>query len=171
VLQSTSAAKDSLWLRVGGRDFETRVVDGVLHIRSRASMLGYLNAPNPIDSEGWMNTGDLVEEKDGLIRIVGRASDVINVGGQKVFPVEVESVLQEHAHIAEATVHAVPHPVLGQAVAARLTLAEGAGPADAVLQGIKAHCRARLQKYKIPMRFEIVGIDEHGNQRGKKVRR
>lgn len=171
VLQSASAARDSLWLRVGGRDFETRVVDGLLHIRSRSSMLGYLNAPNPIDADGWMNTGDLVEEKDGLIRIAGRASDVINVGGQKVFPVEVESVLQEHAQVVEATVYAVSHPVLGQVVGARLTLEDGAGAPDEVLQDIKAHCRARLQKYKVPMRFEIVAIGEHGNERGKKVRR
>lgn len=171
VLPSASASKDSLWLRVGGRDFETRVVDGILHIRSRSSMLGYLNAPNPIDGEGWMNTGDLVEEKEGLIRIVGRASEVINVGGQKVFPVEVESVLQEHPQVAEATVHAIAHPVLGQVVGARITLTGEALERDAVLADLKAHCKARLQKYKVPMRFEIVDLEQHGNDRGKKVRR
>lgn len=171
VLQSASASPDSLWLRVGGRDFETRVVDGMLHIRSRSSMLGYLNAPNPIDADGWMNTGDMVEEKDGLIRIIGRVSDVINVGGQKVFPVEVESVLQEHAAVAEATVHAIAHPVLGQVVGARLTLAGGTDDTDAALADIKAHCKARLQKYKVPMRFELVDMAQHGNERGKKVRR
>lgn len=171
VLQSASASSESLWLRVGGRQFETRVVDGVLHIRSASSMLGYLNAPSPIDADGWMNTGDLVEQKDGLIRIVGRASDVINVGGQKVFPVEVESVLQEHPAIAEATVHAIAHPVLGQVAGARLTLLDGAGEQDAVLADVKAHCKSRLQKYKVPMRWEIVALGQHGSERGKKMRR
>jgi long-chain acyl-CoA synthetase len=170
VLQSASPQKGSLWLRVGGKDFETRVVDGTLRIRSGSSMLGYLNAPNPIDADGWMNTGDLVEERDGLIRVVGRASDVINVGGQKVYPVEVESILQEHDKVAEATVYAVRHPVLGQVVGARVSLHDGCDPAAALAE-IKAHCRARLQKYKIPMRFEVVEMHEHGNDRGKKVRR
>lgn len=170
VLHSASPDKRSLWLRVGGEGFETRVVDGTLHIRSASSMLGYLNAPSPIDAEGWMNTGDLVEEHDGLIRVIGRVSDVINVGGQKVFPVEVESVLQEHPGVVEATVHAARHPVLGQAVAAKLTLAEGVEP-QAAVASLRAFCRERLQKYKVPMRFEIVGLEEHGNDRGKKVRR
>jgi long-chain acyl-CoA synthetase len=118
-----------------------------------------------------MNTGDLVEEKGDFLRIIGRVSDVINVGGQKVFPVEVESVLQEHTAVAEATVHAVPHPVLGQVVGVKLTLNVADCEREALLQDIKAHCRERLQKYKIPMRWKVIGINEHGNERGKKVRR
>jgi long-chain acyl-CoA synthetase len=171
VLQSASVSRDSLWLKVGGRDFETRVVDGMLHIRSGSSMLGYLNAASPIDEDGWMNTGDLVEERGELIRIIGRVSDVVNVGGQKVFPVEVESVLQEHRLVAEATVYALPHPVLGQVVGAKITLHPEADDEAQALQDIKLYCRERMQKYKIPMRWQLVGIYDHGNERGKKVRR
>lgn len=171
VLQSISPSTDSLWLKVGGRDFETRVINGVLHIRSASSMLGYLNAESPIDSDGWMNTGDLVEEKDGLIRFIGRINEVINVGGQKVFPVEVESVLREYNRIAEATVYAISHPVLGQVVGAKLTLHPETCDENQALQEIKLYCRERLQKYKIPIRWQLVDINDHGNERGKKIRR
>lgn len=171
VLQSASPEKGSLWLRVGGQDFETRVVDGILHIKSRSSMLGYLNAESPIDADGWMNTGDMVEEEGDLIKVIGRQSDVINVGGQKVFPVEVEAVLLENPQVAEATVYAIPHPVLGQVVGARLSLLLGTEDSSGVLANIKAHCKSRLQKYKVPMRFELVSLDQHGSERGKKVRR
>ena len=170
VLRSASPMNDSLWLRVGGDDFETRVVAGILHIKSKSSMLGYLNAPSPIDAQGWMNTGDMVEQEGELIKVIGRQSDVINVGGQKVFPLEVETVLMENPEVAEATVFAIPHPLLGQVVGARLSLHDALDE-NAVLEKIKAHCKAHLQKYKVPMRFEFVDIDHHGSERGKKIRR
>lgn len=170
VLRSASPKKDSLWLRVGGQDFETRVVAGILHIRSRSSMLGYLNAPSTIDADGWMNTGDMVEEDGELIKVIGRQSDVINVGGQKVFPGEVEAVLLESPDVEEATVFGILHPVLGQVVGARLSLAPGVD-ATGALANIKAHCKGYLQKYKVPLRFEFVAIDQHGSERGKKIRR
>ena len=171
VLQSVSPEKGSLWLRVGGQDFETKVVDGILHIKSRSSMLGYLNAESPIDEDGWMNTGDMVEEEGDLIKVTGRQSDVINVGGQKVFPAEVEAVLLECPQVAEATVYAISHPMLGQVVGAKLSLLIDTDDGSGVLAIIKAHCKSHLQRYKIPMRFELVGLDQHGSERGKKVRR
>ena len=57
VLRSESKEAGSLWLKVGGEGFETKVVDGILWIRSEANMVGYLNAPNPFDEDGWMCTG------------------------------------------------------------------------------------------------------------------
>lgn len=169
VLRSASPEPGSLWLKLGGDGFETRVVEGVLHIRSASSMLGYLNAPSPIDSEGWMNTGDLVEEMGGLIRFLGRTSDIVNVGGQKVFPTEVESVLLDAPNVAEALVHAVPHSLLGQAVAARVALV-APEDAKAVALRLRDHCRARLQKFKWPMRIEIVAADTIASERSKKLR-
>ena len=169
VLRSASPDPHSLWLKVGGDGFETRIVDGQLHIRSRSNMLGYLNAPSPIDVEGWMNTGDIVEEQDGLIRFLGRSSEVINVGGQKVFPTEVEAALLEADNIADATVYGVPHPLLGHAVAARLAL-NAPEEAKAVADRLRSHCRQRLQKFKVPMRFEIVEAAALATDRAKKRR-
>ncbi len=169
VLHSQSPDPKSLWLRIGGPGFETRVVDNVLHIRSASSMFGYLNAPHPIDADGWMNTGDLVEEADGLIRFLGRKSEIINVGGQKVFPTEVEAVLLGADNVTDASVFGVRHPLLGQAVRARVSLAKSELPAE-VSERLKEHCRARLAKYKVPLFFEIVDLKEQVTERVKKRR-
>lgn len=169
VLRSSSPEPGSLWLKVGGDGFETRIVDGQLHVRSQSSMLGYLNAPTPIDAEGWMNTGDLVEERDGLIRFLGRKSEVINVGGQKVFPSEVESVIMEAPSVVEAVVSSVPHPLLGNAVVAQVALGASENAAAAA-ERLREHCRQRLQKYKVPMRFQIVEATELMTERAKKRR-
>jgi acyl-coenzyme A synthetase/AMP-(fatty) acid ligase len=169
VLRSTSPEQGSLWLKVGGEGFETRVVEGQLHIRSATNMLGYLNAESPIDESGWMDTGDLVEERDGLIRFLGRRSEVINVGGQKVLPTEIEDVLLEAEGVAGAVVKGVAHALLGQAVVAQVALS-GQEERELVIDRLKAHCRSRLQKYKVPMRFEIVTMDSIATPRAKKNR-
>ncbi|HUA55521.1 MAG TPA: long-chain fatty acid--CoA ligase [Candidatus Sulfotelmatobacter sp.] len=169
VLRSQSADRESLWLRVGGAGFETRVVDNVLHIRSISNMVGYLNAPSPIDAEGWMNTGDVVEERDGMLRFMGRVSEVINVGGQKVFPAEVEGVLLEAPGVAEATVYGRAHPLLGQAVCARVSLLAPEAH-EAVVERLRGHCRERLSKFKVPIRIDVVEHDTQLSDRAKKVR-
>ena len=99
-----------------------------------------------------MNTGDRVEERNGMIRFLGRESEVINVGGQKVFPSEVENVVLSADNVSDATVFAQQHPVLGQVLCARVTLKESEA-ADALTGRLREHCRARLAKYKVPMRF------------------
>jgi acyl-CoA synthetase (AMP-forming)/AMP-acid ligase II len=169
VLHSKSPDPKSLWLKIGGRGFETRVVDGILHIRSNSSMVGYLNAASPIDAEGWMNTGDLVDEQEGLVRFRGRATEIINVGGQKVFPTEVESVLLQAGNIVDATVYGVKHPLLGQAIRARVSLAS---PEDesAVNERLKSHCLDRMAKFKVPLKFEVLPIEAQVTPRTKKQR-
>lgn len=169
VLRSTSPDQGSLWLKIGGDGFETRIVDGQLHIRSASNMLGYLNAPTPIDAEGWMNTGDIVEEREGLVRFLGRRSEVINVGGQKVLPTEIENVLLEAPGVAAAAAQGVPHPLLGQAVVARVALTAPEDAKDLSIR-LREHCRTRLQKYKVPMRYEIVTTDSLATPRAKKNR-
>src|SRR6185369_15483612 len=80
ILRSQSRDSASLWVRVGGEGYETKVVDGRLWIRARSAMLGYLNAPTPFDAEGFLDTGDLVETDGEWVRFLGRKSDIINVG-------------------------------------------------------------------------------------------
>ena len=132
-------------------------------------MVGYLNAPSPIDAEGWMCTGDYVEVRGEYMRILGRKSEMINVGGQKVFPVEIENVLLEAENVLEATVIGVPHPVMGHVVKARLSLDQ---PEDQFLltERLRKHCMERMAKYKVPIKYEIVPEDEHRSNRYKKNR-
>ena len=168
VLPTRSRADQSLWLQVGGVGCETRIVDNVLWIRSQTAMLGYLNAPSPFDEDGWYNTEDAVEIDGAYIRILGRTTDLINVGGEKVYPAEVENVLLKMGNVREATVWGRANPITGQVVAARLSLAQPEDE-DALDRRIHAFCRNRLAPYKVPLYVEIVDGAHHG-PRFKKIR-
>ena len=168
VLPTRSKSEHSQWLQVGGLGCQTRIVDNVLWIRSETAMMGYLNAPSPFDEDGWFNTDDAVEVDGPYVRILGRTSDLINVGGQKLYPAEVEAVLLEMDNVREATVWGHFSPVTGQVVAARLSLAQPEDQ-DAIERRVHQFCRDRLADYKVPLYVEIVGGDHHG-ERFKKVR-
>ena len=99
-----------------------KVVDNRLWIKAESTMLGYLNAASAFDDEGYFDTGDVVEVDGEWLRILGRASEVINVGGSKVFPAEVESVLLTLDNVEDAVVYAEPNPLTGQTVAATIKL-------------------------------------------------
>jgi len=170
VLRSKSESDDSVWVKVGGAGFETRIQDGILWVRSEANMVGYLNAPNPFDREGWMCTGDRVEVEGEYIRFLGRQSEVINVGGQKVFPVEVENALLQAENVREATVYGVPHPLMGQAVQARVSLYHPEAP-ELLGERLRRFCLERLARYKMPTRFVIVTEEQQRSDRFKKIRR
>ena len=132
-------------------------------------MLGYLNAPSPFDDEGWMNTEDLVEVDGEYMRILGRQSEIINVGGTKVYPTEVENVLMGMDNIRDVTVYGEPHPIVGRAVVALVNVDEPEDPIE-LTRRMRAFCRDKLDRFKIPVK---VVVDDQAliNARGKKVRR
>jgi long-chain acyl-CoA synthetase len=169
ILRSKSKSSDSLWVKVGGEGYETKIVDGILWLRARSAMLGYLNAPSPFDEEGWMNTGDMVEVDGEYIRILGRKSEIINVGGQKVFPSEVESVLLQMQNVKDAVVLGEPHPITGRIVIARVNLADPEDPRE-FKKRMFAFCREKLPSYKIPVKVEISDQSQY-NSRFKKMRK
>ncbi len=169
ILRSKSKSSDSLWVKVGGEGFETRVVEGILHIKARSAMLGYLNAASPFTEDGWFVTGDAVEVDGEYIRILGRLSDLINVGGEKVYPAEVESVIQGMDNVAAVTVHGERNPITGQIVCARVTPSRSEDP-QALVARVKALCRARLQPFKVPVKVRIID-DRQYTERFKKVRK
>jgi acyl-CoA synthetase (AMP-forming)/AMP-acid ligase II len=169
VLRSRSKDSGSVWVKVGGEGFETKIIDGMLWVRSQSAMVGYLNAPSPFDDDNWMNTGDLVEVDGDYVRILGRDSDIINVGGQKVFPVEVESVLIDAENVTEAAVYALKSPLLGEVVAARVSL-RGTEDPVALKARLRKFCLERLASSKVPVRFVVVPQEELQSDRAKKVR-
>lgn len=160
ILRAKSRGSDSLWVKVGGEGVETKVVDGRLWVRTQSAMLGYLNAPTPFDPAGWFDTGDRVEVDGEYLRILGREADWINVGGLKVYPAEVESVLLEMPGVLEATVYGEPHPLTGQIVVARLRLAALEEP-PALKRRLRIHCRNKLEPYKVPIKIEIATEADH----------
>jgi long-chain acyl-CoA synthetase len=169
VLRSKSERSDSTWVKIGGDGFRVKVVDNVLWIKSQSNMVGYLNAPSPFDADGWFCTQDQVEVRDGYFRILGRKSDIITVGGEKVFPLEVETVLLAADNVMEVSVFGAPHPIMGKVVHARVTL----GVDEDVSQlnkRLRSFCVGRLERYKIPVRFFIVYQSHQYSDRFKKVR-
>ncbi len=169
VLRSKSEDSASTFVRLGGPGFEVKIVDHTLWIRSEANMVGYLNAPSPFDADGWLCTGDKVEERDGgFVRILGRASDMINVGGQKVFPVEVETVLCEADNVTDAAVYASPDRLLGAVVHATVTLGHHEDPV-ALRERLRRHCASKLARYKVPVKIHV-SEQLVVSERGKKMR-
>src|SRR5262249_45478858 len=123
---------------------------------------------SPFDEQGWLNTGDEVEVDGEYVRILGRRSELINVGGEKVYPSEVESVLLEIDNITDAVVMGRPNPVTGHVVVASVCLRE---PEDerALGRRVRQHCRNRLASYKVPVLVRVAQEPLHSH-RFKKVR-
>ena len=168
IMPTQSRSSDSLWLKLGNAGFEHRVVDGVLWLRSESAMLGYLNAPSPFNEAGWFNTQDAVEVEGDYLRIIGRKSELINVGGEKVHPTEIENVLLQLDNIRDVTVFAKPNAVTGQVVGARITPIASEDP-EAIKRRVRAFCNERLERFKVPAVIEIVDDDHYGD-RFKKLR-
>ena len=168
ILRSKSKSSDSLWVKVGGEGFETRVVDGLLEIKAKSAMLGYLNAPSPFTEDGWFKTGDAVEVDGEYIKILGRKSELINVGGEKVYPAEVESVLQLMDGVDEVVVNSEPNPLTGNIVVARVKLSTGESLAD-FRKRMRSFCKGKLSRFMIPQKVVLVDAELHGD-RFKKMR-
>jgi long-chain acyl-CoA synthetase len=169
VVRSKSRDDGSLWVKIGGEGFETSVVDGMLWIRAQSAMLGYLNAPDPFQADGWFNTGDEVEVDGEYLLIKGRRSEMINVGGEKVFPAEVESVILECPNVKDVCVFGEKNPITGNIVAAKVNLETKESPID-FRKRLREFCRGRLVPFKIPVRVEIVEGPLY-NERVKRIRR
>ena len=169
ILRSKSKSDDSLWVKVGGEDYETKVVDDMLYIKAKTAMLGYLNAPSPFDEDGWFNTEDKVEVDGEWIKILGRTSDIINVGGQKVYPAEVESVLLEMNNINDVSVFSKDNLIMGKVVTAQVNLVNEESVSE-LKKRIRKYCKNRLQSFKIPVHVEITK-EKQISDRFKKIRK
>jgi len=132
-----------------------RIVEGELQVRSENAMQGYETAGRSWEGSRWLATGDLVEVADGRVRFGGRKSEIINVGGHKVSPVEVESALRRVPGIADLCVYPVASSLAGQMVAADLVLAPGSRPEEA-RQAIARECAARLASCQRPRILRFV---------------
>jgi long-chain acyl-CoA synthetase len=125
---------------------------GEIAIRGHNVMKGYWRRPEAtaeaIDADGWFKTGDLARVDDqGRYFIVDRKKEMIIRGGYNVYPREIEEVLYEHPAVREAAVIGIPHPELGEEVAAAISLKPGAEATPAQLQ---AHVKQQVAAYKYP---------------------
>lgn len=155
IVRVKSTARDSLFMKIGGEGVETRVVNTILQIRSESRMLGYLNAPSPFDADGWYDTKDVVEEENGCFKVVGRVSDVINVGGLKFMASEVERVALGFPNVSLVKASPKQNPITGQHV--ELTVQPTAqGLVDA--SELMLYLKANLQPHMAPRRIRIEAV-------------
>lgn len=131
--------------------------EGELIVRGPQMMKGYWNKPGETANtirNGWLHTGDIARmDADGYFYIVQRKKDMINVGGFKVFPTEVDEVLYQHPAVAEAAAIGIPHPYRGEVVKAFVALRAGEHVTAAELIEF---CKARLAKFKVPVEVEFL---------------
>ncbi|KEO82624.1 class I adenylate-forming enzyme family protein [Tumebacillus flagellatus] len=147
---------------------EVRIVDnegrdlpagetGELWIQGPHVFSGYWNKPEVFAEtlvDGWLRTGDLARrDADGCYYIVGRKKDMIITGGENVYPLEVEHILEQHPSISEVAVVGLPDPKWGEVVTAVVVLAPGAAANGELF---KEYCGGKLAGYKIPKRWEFV---------------
>lgn len=165
---TSSYSNTSTYLKIDDPNTEFKIVDGELWLRSKTQILGYLNANmDRFTKDGWFRTGDMVEEKDGYIKIIGRNSDMINVGGEKVLPSEVESVLFQMPHVKDCIVYGENNPITGQMVVAKVLY-----DTDIRLSELKKliveHCADKLTRYKIPAKVVKMSDSEYSDRFKKK---
>lgn len=168
ILRAKSKSFDSLLFKVGGEGVETKIKDGILYIRSETAMEGYLNAPNPFDEEGWFNTQDQVVQEGEFIRILGRKSEIINVGGQKVYPAEVEEVLLQMPEVKDVTIKGEPNVLLGNIVTATVNVSQEIEVRE-LKQRMRAFCTGKLEQYQVPVKIYIEQSELYSD-RFKKIR-
>lgn len=155
IVRVKSESRNSLFMKIGGEGVETRIVNNVLEIRSKTRMLGYLNADSPFDEEGWYNTKDIVEEKDGFYKVIGRTSEVINVGGLKFMASEVERVALQYEHVELAKAEGKSNPITGQHV--ELTI-QPLVRHELDLAKLKAFLKKKLANHMMPKRIKIATV-------------
>jgi acyl-coenzyme A synthetase/AMP-(fatty) acid ligase len=144
------------WLEQDVQGIQVRIRDGMLQIKNPNAMRRYVSDnAQPLLDDGWLQTADRCEIIEGRVKVLGRQDATINVGGSKVYPLQIETFLLGVAGVREARVFAVPNPVAGQLVGAEVVLEPGQDPAEARPR-ILAECRAQLAGYQVPRSFKIV---------------
>ena len=164
-----SKSSDSLWVKIEGDGIEYRIIDGILHTKTPSSMLGYLNEASPFTEDGWFNTGDAVEMDGEYLKILGRKSEIINVGGEKVYPIEIESIIQEMNNVGSVTVYGEKNPIMGNVLCTKVHLLCPESNKE-FLKRLKLYCKDKLQPYKIPVRVIFSEESLQYSERFKKAR-
>jgi acyl-coenzyme A synthetase/AMP-(fatty) acid ligase len=143
-----------------GDGVEMKVEDGSLRIRSTRAAHAYVgqNAAALTDADGFVDTGDMVELRGDRYHFVGRRGGIINIGGLKVHPEEIEAVINGHAEVRMSRARSRRSPITGSIVVADVILADGcdASRSDEIRNKILADCRTHLASHKVPAMIKFV---------------
>ena len=174
IMQTQSENSKSLFIKLSDPNIEYKIVDGELWIKSKTQVLGYLNASMECFVDGYFKTGDLVESKtiDGeeYIRIIGRAKEMINIGGEKVLPQEVEGVISQIDGVLDCLVYGEQNAITGQSVSCEVVIDKNKIAENEVKKVIRSFCKGKIENYKIPSKV-ICKENLQSSERFKKIRK
>ena len=137
-----------------------KVVDGSLRIRSHRTAHAYIGtgAPSLADADGFVDTGDMIELRGERYHFAGRRGGIINIGGLKVHPEEVEAVINGHESVRMSRARSRKSPITGAIVVADIVLADSAdtGRQETIRTEILGRCKSALAAYKVPAVIRFV---------------
>ncbi|MEQ1974475.1 fatty acid--CoA ligase family protein [Xenorhabdus sp. SGI240] len=162
VIKTCSDDNQSTFIRIVDDGIQLRVRENKLEILSKTSMLGYMNAPSPFTADGWLITGDVVEMRDdSSFRIVGRDTEMINVGGEKVYPAEVENIILQLPSVEDVVVNAEKNAILGNIVVARIKASVNIDFIQ-LRREVILWCKKHLPLFKVPQKITFVNEVDYG---------
>ena len=154
IANASSKSSNSTFMKIDDPNLDYKIVKNELWLKSNTQVMGYLNASMESFEDGWFKTGDLVEvTDDGYLKIIGRSKEVINVGGEKVLPNEVESIILGIPQIEDAMVYGEKNAITGQSVVCDVVTDVDKKEIKKI---IRTYCKDRLDKYKIPTKVNVV---------------
>lgn len=168
IANTLSKSSNSTFMKIDDANLEYKIANNELYLKSKTQIVGYLNSSmENFTEDGWFKTGDLVEiNKDGYIKVIGRNKEMINIGGEKVLPSEIESVILQLPEIEDVLVYGQANAITGQMVVCDIVTS--IQPVDAK-KLIRKHCREKLDNYKVPTKVNLVEKTNFG-ERFKKMR-
>ena len=157
VLRIKNRSRKDLFIKIGGEGVDIKIENKKLFIRSRLCMLGYLNAESPFDKDGWYDTKDIVEEdENGFLKIIGRDSDIVNVGGLKFMKSEVENVILTYEGVAQIKIITKNNSITGQHIEA---IIEPKLNTDIDLNDLKKFLKTNLSSHMRPLKIKFQTIE------------
>jgi len=157
VLRIKNRSRKDLFIKISGEGVDIKIENKKLFIRSELCMMGYLNAKSPFDSSGWYDTRDIVEEdENGFLKIVGRDSDIVNVGGLKFMKSEVENIILTYEGVAQTKIITQKNPITGQHIEA---IIEQKPDIDIDLNSLKKFLKINLASHMRPQKIKFQNIE------------
>ena len=163
IAATSSESSSSTFFKIEGGNVSYRIMDEELYLKSTTQFLGYLNqTADALTADGWFRTGDIVEEsRAGFIRIRGRTAEVINVAGEKILPVEIETLLLQSPLIADCVVYGEKHAMTGHIVCADIVPRDPATTRAEIRKHLHDFLGERVERFKFPSRINVVKEVEH----------
>jgi acyl-coenzyme A synthetase/AMP-(fatty) acid ligase len=152
-----SESSNSTFFKIDDPNVQHRIVDGELQLKAKTQFIGYMNySEESLTEDAWFKTGDLVEENsDGFIKVKGRAKEVINVGGEKVLPLELESILLSSPLVDDCLVFGEANAITGQSVRAHIKPSRDMSRAE-VRKHVRGFLAGKVEPFKIPSKIDVV---------------